>query len=220
MKRYIRSATRNKPSRISINKLRSGVAIRDRVYTTPFTPLTKDHDSSIHGSDFQIRKATVWSDQNKIPYKELHTLHCDYIIDTQAHLDTAALSDDEDITLATVHIREAIQQICKMIVDDFASYRDDDRIIAYEVNVAVYGYGNYNVVLHDEANLLSEGGRRRSKLSGDHLYLHWESHTGTYVSGKSYGISVDDALADNTNFRRKAIPALVKMLGLPIEHLH
>lgn len=223
MKRYIKSSKSSKPTTISTNKLRSGVAIRDNVYLSQYSSVSELEEIDVdmrpwkdvnpYTYEGKLWQVARWATSHKISYNQLKTLHCNYIIDTLGHLHTAALSDNEDISLDTVHIGTAIQQVCEMLLDDLRQYDNDDSVVEVDATLDIYGYGNYKLRLRNNRNLIDSWGSNRNIPSKTVTYLATpDDHDPIYID-------LADAAAYNSSFKRQQLRDIVAFLGEPLSKL-
>lgn len=236
MKRLITSAKRTRPYTVSKAKLHKAVFYTDKVEIVPaFTkPIQNYHfidavnpkllrdDSCIdiqrleYGLDQFM--PTTYSKESGISISDMKAVVCNYIIDTQGQLDTAALMDDEDLSdIVTVSLHDAMIQAANKIESDLASYSNDPTIIIAKVTLSIYGYGNTCLEASEVKHLITWG--------SDGIYVepmsdcYWVLRPEYPDPNNKILIYLDEVKRDSSSFQRKLLPAIGRYLSEPLERL-
>lgn len=116
----------------------------------------------------RVTPAEIAESENFFEYIFTHpqdVVDLHYIIDTKGHLDSAQISDNEDLSELDdrlVNLKEAVLSVLQMMSQDVIKYNRDMKIVRV-ISLDVYGYGNYSV--HFET---PEWGNRQDLFNTSH----------------------------------------------------
>jgi len=228
MKRYIKCASK-RPETISIHKLRQAIQYRDNTQVKQFSdPETlqdaleqkRNHTGGIIGQyGIPCLEEALYADKHGIPFEDLEIVEVNYIIDTRAHIQMASLSDNED-TRDTVYVtlKEAIRNAVSAMFDELSSYDNDMNVVRCNFTLTIYGYGNHNlkfVPAPGRGRLISGWGRDR-----DYPSKRFKRGDMQFKNGDTYiFMPILSVLENNTEFKKKIAPAIVKYLAAPLDLL-
>lgn len=207
MKIYVQA--KSKSVTISRNKLYKGKFYVDKVGAIPL-------NIADISDNYYKHQVLTYAEARNIPIKELKKFEGEYIIDTQAAIDTAMLSDNEDLKDILVEpINSALREACKRIESDLIGYSDDDTIVMAYVKLTIFGYSGYNIVLEDEACPISPMfPSSKEKLNSVVCGITMLSA----IDGDEY-VLFADASKNNSEFQRRELRGIIKRLAEPIENL-
>lgn len=203
MKIYAHAKSR--PTTISTNKLRKGKFYVDRLQTEPI-------DIDIISDEYKD-EILSYANFNNIPIRDLTQLTGEYIIDTQAAIDTAMLSDDEDLNDILVSpISSVVREACKTIESDLIKYSSDKTIVMVTIKLSIFGYAGYKLVLEDECIPITE------EITREPLNSVWGINRLYATNGDEF-LVISDAKANNSYFQRIQLRDIIKALAKPLNHL-
>lgn len=236
MKRLITSAKRTRPYTVSKAKLHKAVFYTDNIEVVPafVKPIENLHTGFIDAVNPKLLRSeecndmwrleyeldqfrpTTYSNESGINTSDMKAVICNYIIDTQGQIDTAALMDNEDLSdIVTVSLHDAMIQAANKIESDLASYSNNPAIIIAKVTLSIYGYGNTCLKVSETRNFIGWG----STIHVEPLTKPYWVLSPDYKDPNNIVISLSEVERDSNKFRRKLLPAIGKYLSEPLQKL-